>query len=102
MIKNIKGAIGYSILIGKKPIKILLFSDNHDNLKYCNNAISIADFLKNKQDICNILLEEVIRDNIELGELWTNSEHSIELKNLFLSENNKIYGIDIRPFLITF
>jgi hypothetical protein len=50
----------------------------------------------------NILLEEVSREDFKLGELWSSSDHTIKLKNLYLNNQNKIFDIDIRPYLIPF
>jgi len=97
----INGIIGYIYLINKQNnIHILLFSDNHSSEKYCeNNSIFISDFLETKKS--KILLEEVPRMNNELIELW-DTKHNQKLKNLYLKNNNKIDGIDIRPLLVPF
>jgi len=50
----------------------------------------------------HILLEEVARENFELKELWPNAQHTQALKNLFLTNQDKIKPIDIRPFLVPF
>ena len=106
----ISGSIGVTIL--KKDNKIiLLLADDHSNKIYCNSVynkldnndhVDIKNFLKGNLNEGNqILLEEVPRDNFELEELWPESPHTQELKELFLSET-KITGIDIRPYLIPF
>ena len=46
-------------------------------------------------------LKKVPRDGFDLQELWPESPHTQELKEYFLSEN-KINGIDIRPYIIPF
>ena len=104
----VSGSIGITIL--KKGDKIIiLMADDHSSKDYCQqydysskDHTNIRKFLKNELDSGNqILLEEVERDNFQLEELWTESPHTQDLKNLFLSEDN-ITGIDIRPYLIPF
>jgi len=106
---NIKGAIGYTLLGREKfvPNKILIFSDNHDQLEYCKDSEDISEFLKKKQLTNNILLEEVKRVNsIKLKELWSESHHTQLLKKYYLEDIKTckddmcIKPIDIRPFLI--
>jgi len=101
---SLYGSIGYSYLTNKNtnPKFILLLSDNHSDLSYCNNHIMISDGLKNKSQINKILLEEVPRENVELKDLFNNSLHTQELKKLFLNNPKLIHGIDIRPLLIKF
>ena len=50
----------------------------------------------------NILLEEISREDFKLQELWSTSEHTIKLKNLFLNNQQHIHDIDIRPYLVPF
>jgi hypothetical protein len=98
----IYGTIGYTTLfnqITKK--KILIFADMHDNLKKCNDYIDIVDWLKVKIKTSKILLEEVNRENNEVIELWKTSQHTQNLKELFL-KNKNIKPVDIRPILIPF
>ncbi len=106
----ISGGIGISIL--KKDNKIiLLIADDHSNEIYCNssikkinsnNHIDIKNFLKNEIEIgSQILLEEVPRGEVILDELWPNSPHTQDLKNLFLS-NDKVNPLDIRVYLLPF
>lgn len=106
----VSGSIGVTVLEKNNKI-IILLADDHSNKIYCNsvikkldneNHINIKDFLKDVLYKGNqILLEEIPRDNFELEELWPDSPHTQDLKNLFLSES-KITGIDIRPYLIPF
>ena len=104
----VSGSIGITIL--KKDNKIIiLMADDHSSKKYCQqydfdskDHTNVRNFLKKELDSGNqILLEEVERDNFHLEELWTESPHTQDLKNFFLSEDN-ITGIDIRPYLIPF
>ena len=97
------GTIGFTLLKNNKTKKkVLLFADMHDKLSGCDNKTKISDFFKSRMDSSNILLEEVARDNIKLGELWIDSEHTQDLKNLYLKNPKKIEPVDIRPFMIPF
>ena len=98
---NISGSIGYSYLSNGK-IKVLILSDMHSKLPYCNNneGIFVSDWL-NKKYKSKVLLEEVPRTGTVLKELWPESPHTQKLKNLYLN-SRVIDGIDIRPFLIPF
>jgi hypothetical protein len=98
---NIYGAIGYTIL-KKNNHKIILFSDMHDKLKSCDNKINIDEWLKSKFKSSIILLEEIPRDGSELELIWSESEHTISLQNLYLENVNLIKGFDIRFMLIPF
>lgn len=98
---NIYGSVGYTLLRNKYN-KILIFADVHSKLPYCENKIDISDWFKDNMNFTNVLLEEVPRDGVELNELWTESEHTQKLKNLFLQNSNLIHAIDIRPYLIPF
>jgi len=84
------------------PKYIFILSDNHSKLPYCKNYIMISKWLKNKSNINNILLEEVPRNNVILTELFSQSEHTQKLKDLFIQNPKLIKGIDIRPLLIKF
>ena len=101
----ISGTIGVTIL--KKNDKIIIIlADDHSNSSYCDNTNknhkSIKEYLENELNIGDqILLEEVPRDGFDLHELWPESPYTQELKEYFLSEN-KINGIDIRPYIIPF
>jgi hypothetical protein len=97
----IYGAIGYTILSNNEK-KVIIFSDMHDTLNHCDNSIPMSEWLKNKFNTSHILLEEVARQNVNLKEIWPNSEHTQDLKNLFLENSEKIKPVDIRPFLIPF
>ncbi len=101
---NLYGSIGYTYLINNnnKPNFILVLSDNHSKLPYCNNYTIISDWLKGKMNHNNILLEEVPRDNNILKELFISSDHTQKLKNLFINNPKLIKAIDIRPSLIKF
>lgn len=101
----ISGSIGITILKNNEKILILL-ADDHSNDTYCINNLKdhldITNFLKKELKEGNqILLEEVPRDGFNLEELWPNSPHTQSLKDFFLNED-KIVGIDIRPYLIPF
>jgi hypothetical protein len=98
---NIYGSVGYTLLRNKYNT-ILIFADVHSKLPYCENKIDISDLFKDNMNYINILLEEVPRDGVELNELWTESDHTQKLKDLFLKNSNLIHAIDIRPYLIPF
>ena len=98
---NIYGAIGYTIL-EKDNHKIILFSDMHDKLKSCNNKINIDEWLKLKFKSSIILLEELPERDINLEFLWSDSEHSVSLQNLYLENKDLIKPFDIRFMLIPF
>jgi hypothetical protein len=99
MRKNIFGLIGYTVLKCNDKL-VLIMADRHDNLPPCNvDYNKVSDWLKSKFDVADILLEEVKRTkNNVLGELWATSEHTQDLKNLYLdnANNNVIKPIDIR------
>ena len=101
----ISGSIGVTIL-KKNNKNIIILADDHSNSSYCDNDHknhkSIKEYLeKELNDGDQILLEEVPRDGFNLQELWPESPHTQELKEYFLSED-KIDGIDIRPYIIPF
>jgi hypothetical protein len=100
---NIYGTIGFSLLehIDDKN-KIMILADMHNTLPSCNNKTNIADWFKSKFPTSEILLEEVPREDFKLKELWTESEHTQQLKNLYLDNPKIINPLDIRPFLIPF
>jgi len=101
--KNIYGTIGYTVLKNNKSNKkIIILADMHDTLPSCTNQTSISNWFKTKFDSSKILLEEVNRDGIELKELWSNAQHTQELKNLFISNSQLIHAVDIRPQLTPF
>ncbi len=97
---KISGSVGYTLL--KKNNKyVLLLADVHDGVKYCEqDSIMIDNFLSQK-DENNILLEEVLRENFTLTDLWPGSPHTQRLKQLNI-KNHKIKPIDIRPMLLPF
>jgi len=97
---NIYGSIGYTLLYNKNYILIL--ADDHSNLPHCQNYYKISDWLKNKSNKNYILLEEVPRGDFKLQELFLDSEHSQDLKQLFLNNSKSIFGLDPRPYLIPF
>jgi len=102
---NLYGTIGYTFIKNdnRKPNYILLLADMHSQLKYCDNYEKISSWFISKLNTSNILLEEVPRDeNMQLGELFTNSDHTQDLKEIFLNDKNDIHGLDIRPYLILF
>lgn len=98
---TIYGTVGYTFLKSNNTY-ILIFSDVHSKLKYCDKFIQISEWLEKNMDNVNILLEEVSRDDFKLNELWDSSDHTIKLKNLFLNNQKKIFDIDIRPYLIPY
>lgn len=100
---NISGAVGYTLLKSPNNNYILVFSDIHDGVKYCNdsNENKISTFLKNRKDNFNILLEESTQIEVDLKGLWPNSKHTQELKKLAY-ESNDINSFDIRPLLLPF
>ncbi len=101
--KNLYGTIGYTVLSnGQTGKKIIVFADKHDNLPECDNKTNIAQWFKEKMHTSKILLEEVPRDSVHLAELWSDSAHTQELKNLYLENAHVINGLDIRPLLIPF
>jgi hypothetical protein len=99
---NVYGSVGYTILKNPKTKhKIIIFADMHDTLPKCNNKIDISDWIKKKFKKSYILLEEVPRAEMELEELWL-SEHTQQLKNLFLNNHDKVIGVDVRLSLIPY
>ena len=100
----LSGATGYTIL-SKNNKDILLLADIHDGVNYCSRNqphIKIRDFLKNKRNNFQILLEESINDpDLNLTDLWPNAEHTRQLKILKETHKNVI-PTDIRPYLIPF
>jgi hypothetical protein len=103
MRKNIFGLIGYTVLKCNDKL-VLIMADRHDNLPPCNvDYNKVSDWLKSKFDVADILLEEVKRtNNTELGELWATSEHTQELKELYLDNVNVVIPIDIRNSYIPY
>lgn len=101
--KNLYGTIGYTILKNNKTNKkIIVFADKHDKLPQCDNQTNISEWFKQKMYSSKILLEEVPRNSVNLEELWSDSVHTQDLKNIFLENSQTINGLDIRPLLIPF
>jgi len=102
----LQGTIGYTIFTNNETNKkIIVFSDMHDDLPPCpfTNSIKISKWFENKFKTSKLLLEEVIRTkDMELESLWDTSEHTNDLKILFLNNQNNIEAVDIRPSLISF
>ena len=98
----LSGSVGYVLLKHKySPKHILLLSDIHDSVNYCRqDSVMIDKWLKSK-DNYDILLEEAVRENLSLTDLWPGAEHTQRLKELNKT-NKKIKPIDIRPLLIPF
>ena len=102
---NLYGLIGYTYLRNNtnNPKFILVLSDNHSKLSYCNNYKMISEWLKEKMYSNNILLEEIPRNNdLRLKELFSSAEHTQKLKEIFLNNPKLIQGIDIRSLYINF
>jgi len=100
----LSGSVGYRLLENDKlNKKILILADIHDGVHYCaKDSVMIDSWLASQSnDNVNIFLEEVLRENFTLGDLWPNSIHTSKLKELNRTNYN-IIPIDIRPFLIPF
>jgi len=97
MRKNIFGLIGYTVLKCNDKL-VLVMADMHDKLPQCNvDYYKVSDWLKSKSIIADILLEEVPRvKGTLLEELWSTSEHTQDLKKLYLNNIDIIKPIDIR------
>jgi len=98
--KNIFGSIGYTLLNNKN--NILIFADKHDNIPDCINKINMAEWFKTKFNSSIILLEEIPRVNSKVLELWDQSIHTKELKEIYLRNPSIIKPVDIRHFLLQF
>ena len=97
----LSGSVGFTLL-ELNTINVLLFADIHDGIEYCKqDSTMIAEWLNKMSSKNNILLEEIIRERFILTDLWPNSKHTQELKQL-KNANEKIIPIDIRPKLIPF
>lgn len=103
MSRFISGTTGYTIL-ERNGKKIIIFSDIHDGVKYCQDTSQdIDDYFKEHMHHNNVLIEEAVHDeNISLMDLWPNASHTQKLKKLVLENKNTITPIDIRPILIPF
>jgi hypothetical protein len=96
----LSGSVGYTFL-NNNDINVLLLADIHDGVKYCKeNSKMIAKWLDENSEKYTILLEEV-RGDYKLTDLWPDSIHTKELKQLN-SINLNIIPVDIRPQLIPF
>ena len=99
MNKNISGAIGVTLLKrynNNFEKKVIIFSDNHSNEQYCNdsfkNSFNIKTLFNKEKYSSQILLEEVKReDESKLKELWSGSEHTVELKIYILIIKKLLY-----------
>lgn len=98
---KIYGTIGF-VFLTKGNKKIIVLADQHNTLPECDNKINIGMWFKKKFNSSKILLEEVPRENTKLIELWQESPHTQELKNLYLDNSTLISGTDVRPFMIPF
>ena len=101
--EHISGSVGYTLLERDNMI-VLLFADIHDGIEYCDQSKYnkfIAEWLNEKSYKYEILLEEIIREELKLTELWPNAKHTQELKHLN-KNNSNITPIDIRPMLVPF
>jgi hypothetical protein len=98
----LSGSVGYTLLKHKHLSKhILILSDIHDGVSYCHqDSIMIDNWLLSK-DRNDILLEEAVREELSLTDLWPGAEHTQRLKKLN-KNNTKIKPVDIRPLLIPF
>ncbi len=98
----LSGSVGYTLLKHKYTNKyILLLADIHDGVSYCSQDSMMIDKFLSLKDGNDILLEEAVRENFELTDLWPGAIHTQRLKKLNKS-NGKIKPIDIRPLLIPF
>lgn len=107
---KISGAIGVVLLkrnFDDITKKITIYSDNHSDMEYCNNSFDEGNNIKNlfikEKYKSQLLLEEVDRrSDSKLEELWSNSEHTIALRDLYLKNSDIIEPIDIRQYLYIF
>ncbi len=97
---NVSGSVGYTLL--KRNNKyVLLLADVHDGVKYCEQDSVMIDNFLDLKDTNNVLLEEVLREDFTLTDLWPGSPHTQRLKKLNI-KNHKIKPVDIRPMLLPF
>lgn len=100
----LSGSVGYTLLKLRSDIHIkyiLLLADVHDGVQYCEQDSIMIDKWLGMKDNNNVLLEEAVREHLNLTDLWPSSKHTQGLK--ILNRNNiKIRPIDIRPLLIPF
>jgi len=99
----LSGSVGYTLLENLKiNKKVLILADVHDGVSYCErDSVMIDSWLASKTPTNDILLEEIVREEFKLGDLWPSSVHTRRLKELN-QKNQKIIPIDIRPLLIPF
>ena len=103
----ISGFVGYSYLKYEDKdnydIKkeLLLLADIHDGVSYCKQKSTMIDDFLTLNDKHTILLEETIKEQVSLTDLWPNSIHTQRLKVLN-NTNQKIIPVDIRSLLIPF
>ena len=99
--KYLSGSVGFTLLECNN-IYVLLFADIHDGIEYCKqDSVMIAEWLNRISNKNTVLLEEIIREEFQLTDLWPNAKHTQELKHL-KDTNEKIIPVDIRPMLIPF
>jgi hypothetical protein len=100
----LSGSVGYTLLkYNNKDYEknIFILADIHDGVSYCKQDSIMIDKWLTSKDRNDILLEEAIREEVSLTDLWPGSEHTQRLKTLN-KINKKIKPIDIRPLLIPF
>ena len=99
----LSGSVGFTLLFNKDLNKaILLLADVHDGVSYCKrDSVMIDKWLSSKTMSNDILLEEAVREELSLTDLWPGAEHTQRLKSLNKT-NQKIKPIDIRPLLIPY
>jgi hypothetical protein len=99
----LSGSVGFTLLINKDINKIiLLLADVHDGVSYCKrDSVMIDNWLSSKSMNNDVLLEEAVREELSLTDLWPGAEHTQRLKKLNKT-NQKIKPVDIRPLLIPY
>ncbi len=98
----LSGSVGYTLLKHKRLNKyVFLLADIHDGVSYCSQDSVMIDRYLSLKDSNDILLEEAVREEFELTDLWPGAVHTQRLKKLNRN-NNKIKPVDIRPLLIPF
>ena len=101
----LSGTLGFELFkftINDITCFILLLSDMHSGVKYCDKqSNNISKFLKSREKDSNVLLEETTLPEAHLKDLWPNAIHTQELKKLAF-ESKHINSFDIRPLLVPF
>ncbi len=98
----LSGSVGYTLLKHKRLNKyVFLLADIHDGVSYCSQDSVMIDRYLSLKDSNDILLEEAVREEFELTDLWPGAVHTQRLKKLNRN-NKKIKPVDIRPLLIPF